>query len=61
MKTYKSSDLVHKRAEVMQEAEKGGVIIQRCNTNGDLVREFVMMKVDEDTKKLMNLLKNKAS
>ncbi len=61
MKTYKSSDLVHKRAEVMQEAEKGGVIIQRCNTNGDVVREFVMTSVDEDTKELMNLLKNKAS
>ncbi len=43
MKTYKSRDLTHKRAEVMREAEKNGVIIQECRTNGDVRQEFVVM------------------
>ena len=42
MKAYKSSDLTHKRAEVMREAEKNGVIIQECRTNGDVVQEFTL-------------------
>ena len=44
MKTYKSSDLTHKRAEVMREAEKDGVIIQERRTNGEVVNEFVLTK-----------------
>ena len=43
MKTFKSSDLTHKRAEVMREAEKNGVIIQECRTNGEVVKEFVIV------------------
>lgn len=46
MKTYKSSDLTHKRAEVMREAELNGVIIQECRTNGDVVKEFTLTKID---------------
>ena len=42
MKKYKSSDLTHKRAEVMREAEKSGVIIQECRTNGEVVQELVL-------------------
>jgi len=42
MKTYKSSDLTHKRAEVLKEAKANGVIIQERNTNGDVREEFVM-------------------
>lgn len=42
MKTYKSSDLTNKRAEVLREAEEGGVIIQQCRTNGDVIREFIL-------------------
>jgi len=45
MKTFKSSDLTHKRAEVFKEAEKGGVIIQQCRTNGDVINEFVLSHV----------------
>lgn len=45
MKTYKSSDLTHKRAEVIEEALKNGVIIQVCKTNGDVIDELVMKKV----------------
>ncbi len=43
MKTYKSSDLTHKRSEVLQEAAKDGVIIQQLETNGKVRREFVMI------------------
>lgn len=42
MKTYKSSDLTHKRAEVLKEAKANGVIIQECNTNGDVRCEYVL-------------------
>ena len=43
MKTYKSSDLTNKRAEVFREAEKNGVIIQQCRTNGDVISELVLI------------------
>ena len=47
MKTFKSSDLTHKRAEVFKEAEKGGVIVQQCRTNGDVIQELVLMPKDK--------------
>lgn len=43
MKTYKSSNLTHKRAEVLKEAKESGVIIQECNTNGDVRQEYVIL------------------
>jgi len=43
MKTFKSSDLTHNRAAVFKEAEKDGVIIQLCRTNGDVIQEFVLL------------------
>lgn len=44
MKTYKSSALTNtKRCEVFEEAEKNGVIIQMCKTNGKVIKEFVMI------------------
>lgn len=42
MKTYKSSDLTHKRAEVLKEARNNGVVIQECNTNGEVRQEYVI-------------------
>ncbi len=53
MKTYKSSDLTHKRAEVFKEAERVGVIIQKLNTNGDIEKEFILQTVDKYLDKLM--------
>ena len=44
MKTYKFSDLVHKRSEVMAEASTNGVILQRLETNGKVRDEFVLTK-----------------
>ena len=43
MKTYKSSTLTHHRAEVMREAENNSVIIQECRTNGEVIKEFVIV------------------
>jgi len=42
MKTYKSSDLTHKRAEVLKEAAENGVIIHQLETNGVVRQEFVL-------------------
>ena len=43
MNKYKLSALSKKgRADIFNEAEKQGVIIQDCNTNGDIRREFVL-------------------
>ncbi len=47
MKTYKSSDLTHKRAEVMREAKANGVIIQECNTNGEVRDELILCSKDK--------------
>jgi hypothetical protein len=57
MKTYKSSDLTHKRAEVLKEARIAPVIIAHCRTNGDIMDVFVLTHQpamsDDDVKKLM--------
>ena len=42
MKTYKSSDLTHKRAEVLEAAKKGAVVIQQLETNGNVREEFIL-------------------
>lgn len=47
MKTYKSSALTHQRAEVLKEARENGVIIQECNTNGDVRCEYVLLNKSE--------------
>jgi len=44
MKTYKSSDLTHKRAEVLKEAKENGVIIQQLETNGEVRAEFIIIE-----------------
>jgi len=43
MKIYKSSDLTHKRAEVLKEAKLNGVIIQQLETNGQVRCEFLLI------------------
>ena len=47
MKTYKSSDLTHKRAEVLKEAKANGVIIQQLETNGAVREEFVLVSKEK--------------
>ena len=46
MKTFKSSDLAHKRAEVLKEAKANGVIIQQPEANGVDRQEFILIPVD---------------
>ena len=47
MKTYKSSALSNKgRAKIFEEAKANGVIIQECNTNGDVRCEYVLTTKD---------------
>lgn len=43
MKKYKSSDLTHKRAEVLKEAKANGVIIEKRNTNGEVDVEYLLV------------------
>lgn len=45
MKKYKSSDLTHKRAEVLKEAKANGVIIQQLETNGKVRQEFILWPI----------------
>lgn len=47
MKTYKSSDLTHKRAEVLRAAKKNGVIIQERRTNREVICEYVLVTKDK--------------
>jgi len=43
MKVYKSSDLTNnKRAEVFEEAEKNGVIIEQRKSNGRVIARFIL-------------------
>ena len=63
MKTYKSSDLTHKRAEVLKEARIAPVIIAQCRTNGDIMDMFVLTHQpamsDEDVKETMIKIKSR--
>ena len=43
MKTYKSSDLTHKRAEVLKAAREDGVIIEERRSNGEVISEFFLV------------------
>jgi len=49
MKTYKSSDLTHKRAEVLKEAKANGVIIQQLETNGEVRQEYLLHPIDNSS------------
>ena len=47
MKTYNQSALSAKgRRVIFEEAKKGGVIIQRKSTSGEVLDEFVMISFD---------------
>ena len=45
MKTYKSSDLTHKRAEVLKAAREEGVIIEERRSNGEVIERYELKKV----------------
>jgi hypothetical protein len=49
MKKYNVSDLSNtKRREVLEEARKSPVLIQRKNTNGELLEEFILKRVSDE-------------
>ena len=45
MKTFNASDMAHKRTEIFEAAKDGGAIIQKKNTNGVVLDEFVLTKL----------------
>jgi len=47
MKTYKSSDLTHKRAEVLKAAREEGVIIEERRSNGEVIEEYILITVSD--------------
>ena len=63
MKTYKSSDLTHNRAEVFKEARIAPVIITQCRTNGDVIEMFTLhhqpSMTDDDVERLMREIKGR--
>ena len=46
MKTFSSSQLSKKPAEVLAAAREDGAIIQIKRTNGEVLEEFVMVQAD---------------
>jgi hypothetical protein len=54
MKTFNASDLAHKRTEIFNAAIIDGAILQRKNTNGEVLDEFVVMAAEDYT----NLMKD---
>jgi hypothetical protein len=46
MKTFNASDLAHKRTEIFEAAKADGAILQRKNTNGAVLDEFVLLQAD---------------
>ena len=43
MKTFNASDLAHKRTEIFNAAKADGAILQRKNTNGVVLDEFLLI------------------
>tara|TARA_R110002060_G_scaffold22076_6_gene29966 strand:- start:4515 stop:4718 length:204 start_codon:yes stop_codon:yes gene_type:complete len=56
MKEFNASDMAHKRTEIFEAASTVGAIIQRKNTNSDVLEEFVLIKSD-DWNELTSLIK----
>lgn len=48
MKTFSSSQLSKKPAEVLAAAREDGAIIQIKRTNGEVIEEFVMIRNDSE-------------
>ena len=43
MKTFNASDLAHKRTEIFNAAKAEGAILQKKNTNGVVLDEFLLI------------------
>ena len=49
VKTFKSSDLSHKRAEVLKAAREGGAIIEERRSNGEVIARYKLEKIEDET------------
>jgi hypothetical protein len=49
MKTFNASDLAHKRTEIFNAAKAEGAILQRKNTNGVVLEEFVIISNNSES------------
>jgi hypothetical protein len=47
MKTFNASDLAHKRTEIFNAAKAEGAILQKKNTNGVVLDEYVLCSIDK--------------
>jgi phage terminase small subunit len=47
MKVFNASDMAHKRTEIFEAARDDGAILQKKNTNGEVLEEFVMVPREE--------------
>jgi archaellum biogenesis ATPase FlaH len=47
MKTFNASDLAHKRTEIFNAAKAHGAILQKKNTNGVVLEEFIIITAKE--------------
>ena len=62
MKTFNASDMAHKRAKIFEAAKDDGCVIERKNTNGEVIESFVMVdiecwaKITDSQKTMLNLL-----
>ena len=45
MKAFNASDMAHKRTEIFKAARGDGAILQKKNTNGEVLEEFVMVPI----------------
>lgn len=42
MKKFKVSDMVHNRRELLEAARNGGAVIERRESNGEVIEEFIL-------------------
>ena len=49
MKTFNASDLAHKRTEIFEAAKDEGAILQKKNTNGEVLEEFIMISNNSES------------
>ena len=52
MKTFNASDLAYKRTEIFNAAKAEGAILQKKNTNGVVLEEFLLHQINSSIKPL---------
>lgn len=47
MKTFNASDMAHKRTAIFEAAKDGGCVIERKNTNGEVLESYALKLLDD--------------